>query len=180
MDEPLQAIHLFENISLKLDLPFFNYKDAKNLLLLFQSVSYLPNCYDKRSNFSIKFLPKVANTTKSLRDSLVKKCSLIRLKKWQKFYNKLLSLVDFYQACESVILKGIAPQTEIVSPYDQLLKAWAAQLSGNREQALAAFESIQKQDNSGVELRLIALLHVYSLTLSQISEEGTNSEKLAF
>lgn len=70
IDSPLESIHLFDTVSLKLDFPVFGYKDVKNLLLFFQSVSYLPNCFDKRSNFSVKFLPKTISTTGKLLSSL--------------------------------------------------------------------------------------------------------------
>lgn len=172
LDKPVMPIKLFDNVSLQLHLPTFNYKDSKNLLLFFQSVSYLPNCYDKRTNFSTRFLPKVTKTTKALAESLKCKCALSKFDSVHRFYNNLLSLVDFYQACESIILYGNASSNHIKFPYKTLVGAWNSQLKGDVDSAASLFEMLATQDHLGIEFKMIALLHLYSINLAAISEKG--------
>lgn len=178
IDSPLESIHLFDTVSLKLDLPVFGYKDVKNLLLFFQSVSYLPNCFDKRSNFSVKFLPKTISTTGKLLSSLDEKCSLSKLNSLHKFYHTLLDLVKFYQTCESIILHGMVADDNTTSPYQDLLQAWNAQLRGQVKTASAIYYSILHNDLGNRELKLLSLLHLYAITLAEISECDTGNDDL--
>lgn len=179
LDNPLEPIVLFESISLKLDLPVFGYSDVKNLLLFFQSVSYLPNCYDKRSNFSIKFLPKTAANTEKLIQSLQEKCSLTKLNTIHKFYHTLLELVKFYQACESIILKGTVSDISIGAPYCHLLSAWECHIRGDTESASNIYLKILEEPTQNPEMILISIIHLYALTLAQISECEKGSPDLA-
>ncbi|CDO94643.1 unnamed protein product [Kluyveromyces dobzhanskii CBS 2104] len=178
MDTPLEPILLFENVSMKLDLPVFGYKDVKNLLLFFQSVSYLPNCYDKRSNFSVKFLPKTISTTEKLISSLNEKCSLSKLDSLHNFYRTLLDLVRFYQACESIMLLGTAEDITLKSPYDGILQAWNAQLKGQAEIASDIYHSILLDASQNREMKLLSLLHLYAITLAEISKCDIGSDNL--
>lgn len=94
---------------------FLTYKDIKLILLLLQSVSYLVNCYDKNAQFSIKFLPKVENSLKTILQNGV--CSnsssqskglnsLLKRDTVLQWYNNILEYCKFYQVWEKMLLNS--------------------------------------------------------------------------
>ncbi|AET40290.1 cohesin-loading factor complex subunit SCC4 Ecym_5550 [Eremothecium cymbalariae DBVPG len=161
-------------LKLKVEVPFFNSADCKNILLLFQSVSYLPTCYSKSSNFSTKFLPKVLRTSEELKQNVARKASLSKLYSIGSIYDHIKELCQFYQAWEQMILNGPIennlPQLRNSDYYD-LLESMNSHLLIPRKSikhVYNLYESLLKSKDS--EVRLIAFMHCFILTISQLSQ----------
>ncbi|AMD22218.1 HGL122Cp [Eremothecium sinecaudum] len=167
------SLQVKHGLELALDLPFFNYTDCKNILLLFQSVSYLTNCYSKKSNFSTKFLPKVLKSTAELKSSFQRKTSVSRLSYLRSIYDSMIELCHFYQMWEFMILsgpvKGEFPQFSDPDYYT-LLEAMNSHMAieNESEHVTSLYKSIIRSKN--LEVRLIAMIHNHVFCVSQLSK----------
>lgn len=173
-------VQVGRHLSLSLASPFMlNYQDLKNMLLLFQSVSFLVNCYDKKANFSVTFLPKVGKTTAKLmeltrqRDGLSLNDKDYRLER----YGKVLSFVHFYESWQEILLGNQLPDTGTVRPTG-LLNVMFQHIE-NKEQPLsicAAYSQITEASDSSRETELLSLLNIYLIKASLISEDFKRQE----
>lgn len=175
------SVELSPGIVLTLEQPFLEYKDVKNVLLLFQSCSYLVNCYDKRASFSTKFLPKVRKACEELTRSKSMRgftTSVMAIDMKRLFYNRIIQLCDFYQSLEAIILHGkvttieLKPQTS----YAMLIQAMKYQLSGSSDIAQQAYIQLLKKKSCSTELRLIALINSYVIYLAHISNAKSTED----
>lgn len=169
-------------LSLEISLPaIFSYTDIKNMLLLFQSISYLVNCYDKKANFSTKFLPKVRNTTSKLLKTINNSTASNSLSYWDSkvlWYNSIDNVCQFYQSWELLILnaqvnvlsnsEGEPTLQSSFSDYSSLLTAASHQLhSQSKLNSLTAYHEIIDSKSSSSELKMISLLNSYTMVLTQ-------------
>ncbi|CCE61294.1 hypothetical protein TPHA_0A02120 [Tetrapisispora phaffii CBS 4417] len=165
----------------------FDEEELKNILLLFQSVSYLVNCYDKRANFSTKFLPKVKETTKNLLLSTINNESTLNDDNETHslnytdtkidWYKSILQVTGFYQSLESIILLGSTNITANITDiegsitkldvqYPHLLQAINTQaIYGKQLTAVEEFFTIINSKSISPELKMISLLNSYSICL---------------
>ncbi|SCW04321.1 LAFE_0H10968g1_1 [Lachancea fermentati] len=159
-------------IIITVESPILQYADVKNILLFLQSVSYLTNCYDKRTNFSTKFIPKVKKTT----NELIKaphSSSLSDQGSRCSFYERLLELCAFYESLEGLILHANCEEQSIPNKYKPLVDGMKYQLELDSQKALAKFSEISNFEKDP-ELELITLCNVFNIHLGTISAAGQN------
>ncbi|SCU83682.1 LAME_0C06128g1_1 [Lachancea meyersii CBS 8951] len=163
-------LRLDDQISISVDTPIVRYKDFKNIILLFQSVSYLTNCYDKKANFSVKFLPKIqqaANELKNISEPVNLELSDSR----KCFYMLIVDLCNYYMCLESLILTGSCADIESDSAYAILIKAMKAQLRRDTPTALENYSLLNTQKNAP-EFKLIGLSSMFAVKVANMSKVG--------
>lgn len=176
------TLKINDKLSLNLKSPIiFQYQNIKNLLLFFQSISYLVNCYDERSNFSTKFLPKVIQTTESFINNNPNNESMESLNFWNlqnEFYVKLLELTHFYQICELQILNfNQIDDTFMLTSFPQYQDLVNVNISHKLQsnddmlEPLQMYESIIQNKNYSLEIKLICLINTYVIRTSLVSQD---------
>ncbi|SCU81508.1 LAFA_0C05424g1_1 [Lachancea sp. 'fantastica'] len=163
-------LHLDESVSVSIDTPIARYKDFKNIILLFQSVSYLTNCYDKKANFSLRFLPKIRIAAEELKQqSEAVNSELVHSRK--SFYKLISDLCTYYICLESLILTGSCADIEDESDYSKLVIAMKAQLTHDTERALDKFADLQ-HPKAALEFRMIGLCSTFTIRIAAMSRAG--------
>ncbi|AEY98953.1 FAGR133Cp [Eremothecium gossypii FDAG1] len=176
------VLSIKEGVNVRLFVPLFNYHDCKNILLLFQSVSYLTTCYSKSSNFSTKFLPKVLKTSQELKETLQKRTSLVHVQSIRNIYDKVVDLCRFYQTWESLILservEGGIPRLQY-SEYNILLEAISSQQAQQADLSHVGrlYSTLTKSKDP--ELRLIGIAHLYTLIVAELSSCSEGPEGIS-
>ncbi|CEP63060.1 cohesin-loading factor complex subunit SCC4 LALA0_S07e01508g [Lachancea lanzarotensis] len=164
------SLHLDELVSISVDTPIVRYKDFKNIILLFQSVSYLTNCYDKKANFSLRFLPKIRIAAEELKQvSEAIDSELIHSRR--SFYKLISELCEYYMCLESLILTGSCADIEEKSDYSLLIIAMKAQLNHDTKTALGKFSMLQGPQTSP-EFQLIGLCSIFTIRIAAMSKAG--------
>ncbi|AGO13991.1 AaceriAGR133Cp [[Ashbya] aceris (nom. inval.)] len=171
-----------KGVNVRLFVPLFNYHDCKNMLLLFQSVSYLTTCYSKSSNFSTKFLPKVLKTSLELKETFQKRTTLVYVHSIRNIYDKIVDLCRFYQTWESLILserveEGI-PRLQY-SDYNILLDSMSLQQAQQADlvHVSSLYGSLVKSKDP--ELKLIGMAHLYTLYVAELSQCSEGPEAIS-
>jgi len=162
----------------------FQYKNLKTLLLFFQAVSYLVNCYDETANFSIKFLPRVKkNLVKELHhreevDSNLIAVSLNDRNYRMKWFSQLLDLTEFYRIWERLILKSHISTKDLKDGgvYNDLLNVMHNQEESQSEDIASQYYNLSRETVSD-EVALISLLNCYILLVSKINECEDNTKQ---
>ena len=172
-------VQVGSRLCLSLDSPFMlNYQDLKNMLLLFQSVSFLVNCYDKKASFSVMFLPKVVKTTTKLIDTMKQRngVSLNEISAKLHWYEQILSLTRFYQVWQDMLLEPHSLHTSS----DGLLHVMSQQAEYRKDPASICdeYQVIKDASDSTNETKLLSLLNTYLIRASLVSE-GVERQKHA-
>ncbi|SMN21693.1 similar to Saccharomyces cerevisiae YER147C SCC4 Subunit of cohesin loading factor (Scc2p-Scc4p), a complex required for the loading of cohesin complexes onto chromosomes [Maudiozyma saulgeensis] len=162
----------------------FQYKNLKTLLLFFQAVSYLVNCYDETANFSIKFLPRVKkNLVKELhsRDKTGSNPTSISLNDRDyrlEWYSRLLDLADFYRIWERLILKSHISEKDLRegSHYSDLLKIMHNHENLQSEDIADQYYNLSQRTMSN-EVELLSLLNCYIILISKINGCEDNTKQ---
>ncbi|CUS21230.1 LAQU0S02e08988g1_1 [Lachancea quebecensis] len=170
LTNPSFRLRLDDRVEITLESLVFRYKDFKNVILLFQSVSYLTNCYDKKANFSTKFLPKVQKAAKELLDS-TGATSALGINNMRFFYEQMLDLCHYYTCLEGLILEGACAEVTGETEYTALINAMRLQVAKNSEGALKAYSKMIDSKVS-VEFRLIGLLNSFVIKVATMSKNG--------
>ena len=175
------TINLDENISIIFKhSTLFQYKNLKTILLFFQSVSYLVNCYDDSANFSVKFLPRVKkNLIKELHSDKHSDTpqSMESRDNTQMWFTKLLKLTDFYKIWERLILKSHISERDLEKEplYNDLLKIMHDQEVLESEDGIIAEEYYNLSQNStSNEVKIISLMNSYTILVSRINQSDDN------
>lgn len=161
------CIKLSEEVVISLTTPAIRYKDFKNIILLFQSVSYLTNCYDKKANFSTKFLPKVSSAVKDL-INFTESTSALGLNNQRSFYKQILTLCHYYTCLESLILSGNCDEIHDNSDYGILVEAMRLQLKRETSCALKKYEQLSSIKRAA-EFQLIGLFACFVIKSAVMS-----------
>ncbi|SCU99785.1 LANO_0F03642g1_1 [Lachancea nothofagi CBS 11611] len=163
-------IRLDDRVIISLDTPIVRYKDFKHVILLFQSVSYLTNCYDKKANFSVKYLPKVRKAASELLSSPEEiDMGLTNIRR--AFYKQIIDLSNYYSCLESLILTGDCLDIEGDSDYAILVKAMKLQLRRDTKAALESYLALQDSKRSP-EFQLIGLCSEFAISTATMSRTG--------
>ncbi|QLL32690.1 hypothetical protein HG536_0D02120 [Torulaspora globosa] len=178
-------VEMAKGLTLSLNSSFLlSYKDIKNLLLLLQSVSYLVNCHDKKANFSIKFLAKVMSSTKKSLEApdILNDCSIGDIDVKVSWYAKVLSLSQFYQVWQNMLLVAEAPSlpNQHISNKHQseLLIALSSHLSHEDELLVCQqYEALTESIDVSNEIRLIALVNSYLIRTTLVSRNVGRQEQ---
>lgn len=174
------VVQVGHRLSISLEAPsMLNYQDMKNMLLLFQSVSFLVNCYDKKAGFSVAFLPKVVKTTTKLIESLrqQKGLSLSCIDSKLKWYEHVLSFAQLYLAWQTMLL-----ETQCLEPentlFPGLLQAMSKHIE-NKDSPLALcarYKSVKELADSPSEIKLLCLFNTYMINAALVSESVERQE----
>lgn len=180
-------------LQLKLE-PIFHYKDLKNILLLLQSVSYLLNGYDKKANFSIKFLSKVQTTTQLLLEGIRNDSanSILTVDNKVSWYTTILKYVSFYKLWDYVLLKGITHEykrncLEIPQKDHQLFleligrqsKLTSTGGSEELQQLTEQYTDLAGDSSVHYEVKLSSLLNCYIILSSLVSEDIDKAKNIS-
>ncbi|SCU78276.1 LADA_0A04808g1_1 [Lachancea dasiensis] len=163
-------LSLDEEVVLSLDSPTFRYKDFKHIILLFQSISYLTNCYDKKANFSVKYLPKVKKAASELLLSCAEGGGLEQRAYRRAFYKTIVDLCNYYMGLESLILKGDCSELVGENDYVTLIRSMRAQIGRNSVSSLEGYSSLQQSKNP--EFQLIGLCGAFAIEAAVMSRTG--------
>ena len=175
------TINIDENINIIFKhSTLFHYKNLKTILLFFQSVSYLVNCYDDSANFSVKFLPRVKkNIIKELHSDKFSNSpqSMESRDQTQMWFTKLLKLTDFYKIWEKLILKSHISERDLEKEplYHDLLKIMHNQEISESQDGLIAEQYYElSQNTTSNEIRMISLMNSYIILVSRINRIDNN------
>lgn len=170
LTSPSFNLRLDNKVEITLNSLVFRYKDFKNIILLFQSISYLTNCYDKKANFSTRFLPKVKKAATELLDS-AEDANILAINNMRSFYKRMLDLCHYYTCFEGLILEGVCEEVTDETEYAALINAMKLQLAKNSEGALQAYSKIIDSKFSA-EFRLIGMLNCFVIKVATMSKHG--------
>ncbi|KAL3241340.1 cohesin-loading factor complex subunit SCC4 RNJ42_03432 [Nakaseomyces bracarensis] len=181
-------IEVTDGIKLQLQIgSIFEYRNLKNILLLFQSISYIINCYDPKANFSSKFLPKVEGTISILINESHNEMDR-SLNEWDSqicWYQSILESTSFYKMWEQMLLRGPAfigegksIGKEMFGMYGGLCDVMAKQINPDVDvnEVLDGYESIAVS-NPSVEIKMISLINSYLILTSMVSENPSSKSE---
>ncbi|KAG0659107.1 hypothetical protein C6P45_001904 [Maudiozyma exigua] len=177
-EESVITINFSEDVSIFFKhSTLFQYKNLKIVLLFFQSVSYLVNCYDDTANFSVKFLPRVKkNLIKELNNSNLSDSpmSVESRDDTQMWFTKLLRLTDFYKIWERLILKSHISERDLEKEplYHDLFSIMHNQeISESQDDSDVAEQYYElSQITTSNEVKMISLMNSYIITVSKINQ----------
>lgn len=184
----VHTLEINSRIKLEINSPVvFQYQNIKILLLFFQSISYLVNCYDEKANFSTKFLPKVIQTTERLISNIGPsgdKQIVESLTFWNlqvEFYDKLLEITHFYQIWETQILNinqdnNMEELLPTLSGYNELINITNLHKSrindlDEMNKTLEMYDSVIQNREYSIEMKLMSLINMYVILTSLISQD---------
>ncbi|SCV03956.1 LAMI_0H12288g1_1 [Lachancea mirantina] len=163
-------VYLTDEISVQVHSQATNYQDFKNVILLFQSVSYITNCYDKKANFSSKFLPKVREVAEERLSSSLQG-GLPAIEAQRSFYAKLVEISNLYICIEALLLGETVPELPVPEQYRDLLLACKHQRNFESNEAMHLIsKNLEKPLGPSVEVRMIMLCNAFGMHLAKMNK----------